>query len=135
MIPVPANFDGEKFMEKYGLSPTDFKVINGMLVCPSLPDLTAADLADCVVDMARFDRIQARLAAAREAIKLHPWAGWTQSQLLTWWNANLSDSLVDALSIPAGAKTMLKASNGAILKEAQFLIYLRDLLFPELPEG
>ena len=52
MITLPDNFDGAKFAQKYNLNPfTDFYSDgNGNLICPSLPDLTDADLLDCLTD-------------------------------------------------------------------------------------
>jgi len=49
---IPANFDGQKFASKYNLDPfTDFYSDgNGNLICPSLPNLTDADLLDCITD-------------------------------------------------------------------------------------
>ena len=49
MIKIPKNFDGSVFAEKHGLGMFDFSVKHGGLICPSLPELTDADLADCVV--------------------------------------------------------------------------------------
>ena len=50
MITVKQNFDGQRFANKYGLSENDFYLLkNGKLFCPSLPDLTEADIADCIV--------------------------------------------------------------------------------------
>lgn len=50
MLTKPADFDGEKFAKKYNLDP--FKDFcddgKGHIICPSLPNLTDADLLDCV---------------------------------------------------------------------------------------
>lgn len=48
---MPNNFDGEKFKNKYSLQDKDFWANNGTLFCPTLPNLTDADLLDCVVDL------------------------------------------------------------------------------------
>lgn len=52
ILVIPPGFNGEKFSKKFNLDPSsyaDFHVETGnVLVCPSLPDLTEADLADCV---------------------------------------------------------------------------------------
>lgn len=52
MIKIPFTFDGAKFAKKYNLDPfKDFHDDgNGYLICPSLPDLTDADLLDCIAD-------------------------------------------------------------------------------------
>ncbi|RPJ29153.1 MAG: hypothetical protein EHM33_01925 [Chloroflexi bacterium] len=51
-IVIPPSFNGEKFAKKFNLNPEnygDFHVeVGNVLVCPSLPDLTEEDLADCV---------------------------------------------------------------------------------------
>lgn len=49
---LPEKFDGKKFADKYNLDPfVDFRGDgNGNLICPSLPNLLASDLLDCVVD-------------------------------------------------------------------------------------
>ena len=46
----PADFDGEKFAKKYNLDPFKDFYDNGkgLIICPSLPNLTDADLLDCV---------------------------------------------------------------------------------------
>lgn len=48
----PVNFDGAKFAAKYNLDP--FKDFwddgKGNIIYPSLPNLTNADLLDCIVD-------------------------------------------------------------------------------------
>lgn len=46
----PADFDGVKFATKYGLDPMKdfYDDGNGNLICISLPNLTDADLLDCV---------------------------------------------------------------------------------------
>lgn len=48
----PTNFDGAKFAAKYNLDPfRDFYDDgNGNIICPSLPNLSDADLLDCVTD-------------------------------------------------------------------------------------
>ena len=49
-ITIPPDFNGAKFAKKFDLNPDkDYVVqLGGILDCPSLPDLTEADLADCV---------------------------------------------------------------------------------------
>jgi len=48
-IKMPTNFEGLKFLTKFGLGEDDFWAIKGELHCPSLPTLTENDIADCVV--------------------------------------------------------------------------------------
>jgi len=70
---IPNNFDGAKFADKYKLSAFDgdFWVEKGSnLICPSLPNLTGADIADCVID--------AWIAIRIERDKLLAESDWTQ---------------------------------------------------------
>lgn len=48
MAKIPNNFDGVKLREKYNLTEHDFYAVGDELICPSLPDLTDADLLDCI---------------------------------------------------------------------------------------
>ena len=50
-IIIDKTFDGKKFAEKYNLDYMDFIIVEGELICPSLPDLKDADLLDCVADI------------------------------------------------------------------------------------
>ena len=61
MIKIPDNFDGEKFASKYT---ADFYVnANGHLICAAYPDLTLADIADCVVGATQPPTLEERLEA------------------------------------------------------------------------
>jgi hypothetical protein len=49
-VKIPINFDGAKFAKKYNLGKADFWVDSyGDFRCPSLPDLKAKDLEDCIL--------------------------------------------------------------------------------------
>lgn len=74
---------------------------------------------------------------ARATIAALPnWATWSQSDLTTWWNTNLADSIVDAMTgVPVATRTLLKNQNAAILREGQMLIALRDYLFDGMALG
>jgi len=61
MIAIPNNFDGEKFANKY--TPEFYIDANGHLVCAAYPDLTLADIADCVVDATQPPTLEERLEA------------------------------------------------------------------------
>lgn len=50
MIQIPKDFDGQKFMNKFKVGKHDFRVDENGLHCESLPNLTEADITDCVVD-------------------------------------------------------------------------------------
>jgi hypothetical protein len=49
-VQIPLNFDGQKFMKKFGVDYHSFYVNEDGLFCPSLPDLTEEDIADCVTE-------------------------------------------------------------------------------------
>lgn len=63
---VPPNFDGEKFTELFG---QEFTIVYDQLICPALPNLTEADIANCVVNMIAYEQRNADEANAREQIK------------------------------------------------------------------
>lgn len=61
MITIPENFDGERFASKYT---TDFYIdAHGHLICAAYPDLTLADIADCVTDATPPPTLEERLEA------------------------------------------------------------------------
>lgn len=120
MTTIPPNFDGAKFAAKYNLSVFDFHIEGDQLVCPSLPNLTGADLLDCIVDTARLARIQARKTNAKGEAALA-----TQFKTLTPQQAvNYIENNVTNLST---AKDILKIM-------ARILIAMRDEIWPDLPE-
>jgi len=133
---IPMNFDGAKFAAKYSLdSLRDFRVEDGALICPSLPDLTDADLLDCVVDFARIARISGREAVAKTTAKNIPnWATWTQEQWATWRDANISAAQITAIGSLADAKVMLGRMATVLDSLAKMEIALRDQVWPDLPE-
>jgi len=50
-IKLPTDFDGAKFAEKHDLDPrAGFYVDNGFLILPGMDELTANDLANCIID-------------------------------------------------------------------------------------
>jgi hypothetical protein len=53
-IKIPQDFDGQKFINKFGVGLHDFRVDENGLHCPSLPNLTEADIADCVTDWDKY---------------------------------------------------------------------------------
>lgn len=66
------------------------------------------------------------ISAGADFASIPNWSDMTKEQFITWWNSNLSDAMVDALSIPAGAKAMLKASNLAVYRLGLSVIALRN---------
>lgn len=77
-----------------------------------------------IADPKQAKALQARIDAGN----IPNWASWTQAQLQSWWDANLSDALVDGFAIPAGVKAMLKAQNAALLRISQMEIAIRDYI-------
>jgi len=71
MVKPNGNFDGAKFARKYNLDPmSDFIIdASGYLQCPFLPELTAEDIADCVLDPPPSS-VDERLEAAELMIDL-----------------------------------------------------------------
>jgi hypothetical protein len=82
---IPNNFDGKKFAEKFSLNKSAFFIdAEGELICPSIPDLSADDVADCLVDewkSIRADRD--RLLAACDWTQM-PDAALTGDELVIW---------------------------------------------------
>lgn len=75
MPTIPANFNGEKFRAKYNLGFFDFYDDGtGNLVCPLFPNLTEADLADCVTKPEEFAEMQDQDAAIANLITQYIWA-------------------------------------------------------------
>ena len=68
MPTIPNNFSGAKFVLKFGEIPfwADHR---NTLICPSLPNLTDADIADCVIDMIAYDERNTDLDNANNTIK------------------------------------------------------------------
>jgi len=56
------------------------------------------------------------------------WSSLTHQQWDIYWNANLSDDLVDSFSIPAPVKAMLKVQNNVLHKTGHALIAVRKVL-------
>jgi len=140
-VPVPRNFDGKKFASKFGLTgERDFyiNVFNGerSLIVPSLDELAPEDIADCVADTERVKRVHDRAREAESHAKAIPgWATMDEAQALEWFNANLSDEIIDSFQVPANIKQFMKAQNTALRNVVRMLIAQRNALWPELPEG
>jgi hypothetical protein len=84
-----------------------------------VPALIAAhDGIDTMVNLVN----DARTAAAN----IPNWATWTQTELQTWYDANLGNGNVDNITNLADAKVFMKKQNAAILRLAQMVIALRD---------
>lgn len=140
-VPVPKDFDGKKFARKFGLTgERDFyiNIANGerSLVVPSLDELSPEDIADCVVDVARAERVHTRIQEAEGQARAIPgWATMSEAQAMEWFNANLSDEIIDSFQIPENIKQFMKAQNTALKNIGRMVIAQRNKLWPELPEG
>lgn len=121
ILNMPANFDGEKFQEKFNLSVNDFVSERGIITCPSLPDLTDEDIADCVVDTISFQRILDRQTDSKyNLINIPGWSTWNETEATSY----IDEAVLDLPS----AKIVLKALS-------RVLIALRDDRWPDIPEG
>lgn len=136
IVTIPADFDGAKFTDKFDLDIHDFHIDGDQLSCPSLPNLTEADLLDCVVDLERLARITERRTSAKAIAKSVPgWAVWSPAQFNAWCDANLmTDVQIDALTLNANLKTNLKANNAFTRNAGLMLITFRDDKWSDLPE-
>jgi len=78
-----------------------------------------------------------RYSAAIPTIAAIPsWPTETQSQWMAYYNANISPTQINALSvIPADVKALLVKMSAVISGQSQVLLALRDYLFPTMPDG
>jgi len=135
MANISDNFSGIAFQNKFNLTLEDWRVDGMLLICSSMPNLTDEDLLDCVVDLEKKERVDARRDGAKLAAKNIPgWSTWNNVQALDWYNQNLSDARVDAIANLADAKVMLKQQNAVIYSFGRMLIAMRDKLWPDLGE-
>ena len=143
-VTIPENFNGGIFAQKFGFS-SDPEMQSGQfwlspddatqLVCPSLPDLTEEDIADCVTDLELEARVIDRLSDSKNLASSVPgYATWTPDEALAWFDANLSDEKIDTFPIPKEIKEFMKAQNAAIKGLGRMSIAYRNKLWPELPE-
>ncbi len=65
MIPIPTNFNGQKFATKFNLGPFDFHVDDGLLHSP-IPNLTEADLIDCITTAEEQAEIDSQTQAGQQ---------------------------------------------------------------------
>lgn len=135
-IKYPLNFDSQKFMDKFGVSVRDFYIYRGEVFCDKLPDLTEDDLADCIVDLERLQRIKDRESTSQADAKNIPgWASWSEKQALEWADAHISDTQIDAMDNLDEAKVLLKDMSKAIQGISRMEIAIRNKLWPDLPEN
>lgn len=151
MAKIPVNFDGEKIRIKYNFPPSErglFWVEAGDLICPSLPNLTDADLLDCIVDVNAIAASEARKAQASKTARAIPSrATWTQAEADAWATTNIATPLANArTSLPATLTLATARAAFVVLlnildkmwqlqkANAQMTLALRDEVWPDLPE-
>jgi len=140
VIVLPDNFDGAAFKTAFSLGDDDYwaRPIGGgqyELVVPSLPDLTQAEVDVFVVDLVRYDRIQARRDTAKTDAKAVPNfatqdAAWFQN----WFDTHLSDAIIDGIADFAGLKVVLKDIVIVLIGLTKFMLAVRNKQWPDLPE-
>jgi hypothetical protein len=80
--------------------------------------------------------IRARRKAARITARNIPnWATWTQGELATYIQANLSSTEIDKVTSFAAARVMIQRQNTMLTAISQLLFALRDRVLPDLPES
>lgn len=76
-----------------------------------------------------------RYKASRSFAKTIPnWATWSQTDLLTWFNANISSTQINAATTLAQLKVISIKQSSAILSIGQLLIAFRDYQWPDLQD-
>lgn len=60
------------------------------------------------------------------------WATWTEQEALDWFNANISDTQIDAVTNLTEAKVILKHQSQALFAIGRMVMALRDHTWPEL---
>jgi hypothetical protein len=90
-------------------------------------DLTAEEL---VV----FNKLPEKASARATAKAIPNWATWSQSELQTWYDANISATQINSASTLAAMKVISIKQSTAILALAQMLIAFRDYQWPDLQD-
>ena len=124
MAKIPNRFMGQKFMAKFGvIDPFSFRVEDGELICPDLPDLTDEDLLDCAQTQEELDNIAtsqiAKAGAKSRAKHVIELRTATQKDVENYIDNNVTDI--------ASAKSVLK-----IL--ARIIVAMRDEIWSDLGE-
>ena len=68
------------------------------------------------------------LQGKADAVNIPQWATWTQAQFLTWYNANISPTQVNAEATLADAKVVQLAMSAELKALGQMVIAQRDML-------
>lgn len=137
-ITLPENFDGQLFLEKFSLLFVDFYTDDSLLYYDENKTgkiLTDDDIADCVVDVDRLQRIKDRENTSKINAKNVPgYATWSENEALAWLDTHISDQKIDAIGNLADAKILLKDISKAIRGITRIEIAIRNHLWPDLPE-
>jgi hypothetical protein len=124
MAKIPLYFTGKKFMTKYGITDPHSFHIDDELICPAFPNLTDADLLDCVETQAERDAMVAtalrKTNAKTEAALAIALKSLTPAQAITYIDTTVTNI--------ASAKTVLKVM-------VRMLIAMRDEVWPDLPNS
>lgn len=99
--------------------------------------LTVPQLYDLFHSLDVFPNSNAiqRKKDARSTAKVIPnWATWSQTDLQTWYDANISATQINAAGSLATLKPIIVKQSAAILALGQMLIALRDQLWPDLQD-
>ena len=76
-----------------------------------------------------------RLANSRATAKAIPnWVSWSQADWITWYNANISPTQINAVTNIATAIVVLRAMGSAINALAQMAIAVRDYIWSDLQD-
>jgi hypothetical protein len=77
-----------------------------------------------IADPERGKMFQAKV----DAVNIPNWATWTQAEFLTWYNANISPTQVNAEASLADAKVVQLAMSAELKALGQMVIAQRDML-------
>ena len=76
-----------------------------------------------------------RKLAAHDQVKAIPnWATWAQADWATFYNANLSQTQITAITSLAEAKLMIAKQNTVLDAIVKMVLALRDNIWPDLPD-
>jgi hypothetical protein len=138
MAKIPLNWDEARFRIKFNFPFPDtagnfwIDGTDNTLVCPTLPNLTDADLLNCVFTPTELVKIAGVKNAKAIAKAIPNWATWTQGEWDVYFTANLSTTLVNAVSTTAQIRVMMNKQNLIIQNLVKLVIAMRDETWPDL---
>jgi hypothetical protein len=102
-------------------------------VNPDDVDFPDAPISTSTMQTPAIVSARARLKASRITAKAIPnWATWTQSEWDTYFAANLSTTLINAVSTTAQIRVMMNKQNLIIQNLVKLVITMRDETWPDL---